>query len=144
MRSSCALHDYGMLRVTDLTELKYDAHRPRRYRRDEREITYQVNVLATVSDIRETYPYKRTSITFSKAMDDSESHAYIYVIAFVLVLLFGVGIAFLLLMIRYKKTQERLYYEMQDVRNIAGIELTELSSHDDSDHQTPLEVDKEE
>ena len=47
-------------------------------------------------------------------------------------------------MIKYKRTQERLHYEMQDVRNIAGIELQELRSNEEaSDHTTPLEVVKE-
>lgn len=133
-----------MLRVSDLKELKYDAYRPRRYRGDEKHITYYVNVLATIPEIRESVPYKRTEIIFSKAVDESESHAYIYLIAFVLVVLFGVGVAFLLLMIKYKRTQERLHYEMQDVRNIAGIELQELRSNEEaSDHTTPLEVVKE-
>ena len=59
-----------------------------------------------------------------------------------LILLFGVGVAFLILMIRYKRTQERLYYEMQDVRNIAGIELSEIKQQDSS--IMPLGLAKEE
>ncbi len=100
---------------------------------------YFVNVVATILETRETIPYSGTELVFTRLVDDSSSHAYIYAITFVLLLLFALGIVALVLMIKYKRTQERLFYEMQDVRNVAGIELVELQ---DTSSSSPLQKEE--